>query len=203
MRKRILFAAITILLVLGLFIAKLVQIQLVKTQDYSKHGINLLENSVQQRVDEISLDDGRGGFLDNKGNPISYQEKAVLVLFPFVRNLSWPKEKLASIIGMEERVLEDKLEDANEPFVFENKEILELSDSQIKAINDLRIPGIIAVKKRFNDVPSLANHLLGTLTLDKGAIDTAHANEKAQRGADYRTKVGRSGLEKAFQRFLK
>ncbi len=203
MRKRILFTAITILLVLGLFIAKLVQIQLVKTQDYSKHGINLLENSVQQRVDEISLDDGRGGFLDNKGNPISYQEKAVLVLFPFVRNLNWPKEKLASIIGMEERVLEDKLEEANEPFVLENKEILELSDSQIKAINDLRIPGIIAVKKRFNDVPSMANHLLGTLTLDKGAIDTAHANEKVQSGADYRTKVGKSGLEKAFQLFLK
>lgn len=203
MRKRILFAAVTILLFMGLFIAKLVQIQLVKTKDYSRHGINLLEDSVEQRVEEISLDDGRGGFLDNKGNPISYQEKAVLVLFPFVRNLNWPKKKLSAISGMEEQVLIDKLEEADEPFVLQNQEILELDDSQIKAINDLRIPGIIAVKKRFDDVPAMADHLLGTLTLDKAEIDSAHANENGLSSADYRTKVGRTGLEKAFQLFLK
>ena len=57
MKKRILFTAVSILLAMGLCIAKLVEIQLVKTKDYSKHGINLLEKSVQQRIDEISLDD--------------------------------------------------------------------------------------------------------------------------------------------------
>lgn len=204
MRKRILFTAITILLVMGLYIAKLVQIQLVKTKDYSKHEINLLENSVLQRVDKIDLDNGRGGFLDRKGNPISYQEKAVLVLFPFVRNLSWPKENLASIIGMEEQVLEDKLKHANEPFILENQKVVELSDSQMKAINDLRIPGIIAVKKRFVGEPVMANHLLGTLTLDKEEIESAHEKEGHAGGsADYHIEVGRTGLEKAFQLFLK
>ena len=203
MRKRVLFTAVTILLVLGVFIAKLAQIQLVQTKDYSKHGINLLENSVQQRIDEISLDDGRGGFLDNRGNPISYQEKAVLVLFPFVRNLRWPKEKLSAITGIEKQVIDEKLQKAKEPFVLEDQVILELDDSQIKAVNDLRIPGIIAVKKRFAGVPSVANHLLGTLTLDKGEIDSVHANGSTSSSVDYRTRVGRTGLEKAFQLFLK
>lgn len=203
MKKRILFTAVSILLVLGLFITKLVQIQLVHTRNYSKHGINLLENSVQQRIDEITLDDGRGGFLDRKGNPISYKERAVLVMFPFVRHLEWPKDELAAIIGMDKWQLEQKLMEEEEPFILEDEKVLELSDSQIKEINDLHIPGIIAVKKRFAEDRAVAGHLLGTLTLDKEMIDSVHATEPTWESADYRTKVGNSGLEKAFQLFLK
>lgn len=203
MKKRILFTAVSILLAMGLCIAKLVEIQLVKTKDYSKHGINLLEKSVQQRIDEISLDDGRGGFLDRYGKPISYQERAVLVMFPFVRHLDWPKEELAAIVGLDVRQLEQKLQKADEPFILEDKKIFELSDSQIKEINDLHIPGIIAVKKRFAEDRAMAGHLLGTLTLDKEVIDSAHTAGQDFDSTDYRTKVGSSGLEKAFQLFLK
>ncbi|WP_462405592.1 peptidoglycan D,D-transpeptidase FtsI family protein [Gracilibacillus sp. Marseille-QA3620] len=203
MKKRILFTAVSILLAMGLCIAKLVEIQLVKTKDYSKHGINLLEKSVQQRIDEISLDDGRGGFLDRNGKPISYQERAVLVMFPFVRHLDWPKEELAAIVGLDVRQLEQKLQKADEPFILEDKKIFELSDSQIKEINDLHIPGIIAVKKRFAEDRAMAGHLLGTLTLDKEVIDSAHTAGQDFDSTDYRTKVGSSGLEKAFQLFLK
>lgn len=57
--KGLLFIIIVGLLVL---IARLVQIQLIETETFSKHNINLLEESVKQRTQELVIDNGRGTF---------------------------------------------------------------------------------------------------------------------------------------------
>ena len=184
----------------SLLIAQLIHIQLVKPKEYSAHRVNLLENSVKQRVDEITLDDGRGGFLDRNGQPISYQEKSVLIMFPFVKHLQWPTDKVAAILGIDKELLLKRLKEEDEPFIFENESMKELTENQILLINNLKIPGIIAVKKREEVITPPASHLLGSLTLNKDDIDAA--NKNGYISVDYQTKVGKSGLQKAFQIFL-
>ena len=49
-----------------LLVGRLMQIQLFETEHFSKHEINLLEESVAQRSQEIVIDSGRGGFLDKE-----------------------------------------------------------------------------------------------------------------------------------------
>ncbi len=200
MKKRILGTGIIFLLLFTLLIAKLVHIQLVKPKEYSKHRVNLLENSVRQRVDEITLDDGRGGFLDREGKSLSYQDKSVLVLFPFVKHLEWPADKVADILEIDEEILLQRLKDEEEPFIYENKGLSDLTDSQIMQINNLHIPGIIGVKKREVMANPSASHLLGSLTLNKDDID--EANKTGYTPVSYQTKVGKTGLQKAFQIFL-
>ncbi|WP_139892606.1 penicillin-binding protein 2 [Bacillus sp. D386] len=200
MKKRILGTGIIFLFLFTLLIAKLVHIQIVKPKEYSKHRVNLLENSVRQRIDEITLDDGRGGFLDREGKSISYQDKSVLVLFPFVKHLDWPADKVADILEIEKEILLQRLKSEEEPFIYENKGITELTDSQIAQINNLHIPGIIGVKKREVIANPSASHLLGSLTLNKNEID--EANKIGYTPVDYQTKVGKTGLQKAFQIFL-
>lgn len=200
MKKRIVGTGIVFLVLFSLLTAQLIHIQLVKPKEYSKRGINLLENSVKQRIDEITLDDGRGGFLDREGKPISYQEKAVLVMFPFVKHLQWPADKLAAILGVDKEVLLQRLKEEEDPFIFEDETIKELTEEQIIQINNLHIPGIIGVKKKGEISNPPAGHLLGSLTLNKEDIDSA--NENGFTPVNYQTKVGKTGLQKAFQIFL-
>ena len=200
MKRRIIGAGILFLVVFSLLIAQLVHIQLVKPKAYSNHRINLLESSVKQRIDEITLDDGRGGFLDRHGQPISYQEKSVLIMFPFVKHLQWPADEVAAIIGVEKEVLLRRLKEEEEPFIFHNQMVKELTQKQMQLINDLHIPGIIAVQRREAITNPPATHLLGSLTLNKDDIDAV--NKSGNIPVDYQTKVGKTGLQKAFQMFL-
>lgn len=200
MKKRMIIIGILILVGLGALTGQLVRIQLIETEHYSTKNINLLQNSVKQRVEEITLDNGRGGFLDRTGQPLSYTEKSVLVMFPFVKHLQWPSNKVSAILGVDEVSLREALKKENKPFIYEDMDNKELSEEQIKQINDLHIPGIIAVNKRFAMNQPLASHLIGTLTLNKDEIDMV--NEKGINQVNYQTKVGRNGLEKSFEDFL-
>ena len=76
------------------------QLQLFETEHFSKHQINLLEESVAQRSQEIVIDSGRGGFLDRNGEPLTHQYIPVLILFPFLKKTEWDVQKVADIIGV-------------------------------------------------------------------------------------------------------
>ncbi len=38
--------------------------------------------------------------LDRDGNMLTHQEKSVLVLFPFLKNMDWKINKVAAIMGV-------------------------------------------------------------------------------------------------------
>lgn len=98
--KRYYVLAALILLMIIALMARLVQIQLLETESYSKHHINLLKDSVAQRTQEIVIDDGRGQFLDRFGMPLTYSEKNVLILFPFLKNTQWNEDTVANILNI-------------------------------------------------------------------------------------------------------
>ena len=85
-KKRIKVLASIILFGLCILLVRLVQIQLVQTESFSKHRVNLLEESVNQRIQSFVLDDGRGSFYDRNGMLINEQEVPMLILFPFLNN---------------------------------------------------------------------------------------------------------------------
>lgn len=86
-KKRVLFLSIILLSILFGLIGRLMQVQLVQTESFSKHKINLIESSVEQRTQQIVIDEGRGAFLDRAGNPLTFDEENVVVLFPFLNKI--------------------------------------------------------------------------------------------------------------------
>lgn len=185
--------SIGILLMFFLLIGRLIQIQLIQTETFSKHQINLLAESVKQRTQELVIDDGRGDFLDMNNEPLSYEEKKVLVLFPFLNHLEWDRHHFAEIVQLSVTTLNDLLNEAKEPFI-----LGEITDRQAIEIEELNIPGIIAIDKKIAPQPLLAGQLIGIT----GENQQELLERYPERKGIHPIKIGISGLQQQFDPFL-
>lgn len=197
-KRRMITIAIIFMFFMLTLIIRLVQIQLIATESFSKHHINLIEASVKQRSQVLKIDDGRGKFYDRNGEPLAHEEIPTLVLFPFLKKMNWPANQIASIIGTSEQVLRNAVEKSKKPFAFGGKTPIRLTDEQLAKINALKIPGVFAVNQKFYHNQVLAAQLIGT-TIKSDAI-------KAERYPDLtlsaETRIGDTGLERTFDEFL-
>src|SRR3954453_19470019 len=103
---------------LVLLLVRLMQIQLIETETFSKHNVNLLEESVNQRTQEIVIDNGRGNFLDRNGLMLTHKKVSVLVLFPFLKKMDWDRGKVSAIAGIPANALQMAVEGAKKPFAY-------------------------------------------------------------------------------------
>lgn len=197
-RKRIIGVAIILMIGLAGLLVRLVQVQLVETEHFTKHNINLAEASVKQRSQEIVLDNGRGGFLDKDGNSLTQQTQSVLILFPFLKNIDWNKEKVAEIMGVSPYQLNDTLKNAKAPVVFGGDTPVRLTDAQREAINKMAIPGVFAVEKKDSLKNNLAEQLLGIT----GQNEELLAKRYPEKKLSFNTLIGLTGMEKSFDEFL-
>ncbi|MFC0296167.1 peptidoglycan D,D-transpeptidase FtsI family protein [Geobacillus jurassicus] len=196
-RKRTIVMLALIQLGLLLLVGRLAQIQLIDAESFANH--NLIAESVDQRTQELMIDDGRGSFVDRNGAPLTKRYVPSLVLFPFLSTMKWPIEQVARIAGVSEEEIRRQLERANGPFVLEKDgEPLALSALQMKEINDLRIPGVFAVNKQYPLETVYAPHLLGFTRPDRELIKKRYP----KRTLPPKAEVGIQGLEKAFDEFL-
>jgi penicillin-binding protein 4B len=197
-RKRI--KGLLVLCIIGLLIltGRLIQIQLVQTETFSKHNVNLLEESVKQRTQELVIDNGRGNFLDRNGELLTHKKVSVLVLFPFLKNMEWDVEAVASISGISEYSLKNALEDANKPFAYGEPQPIELTPSQMEKINKLEIPGVFAIEKKFERSEILAEQLIGLTGENAEELKKRYPNKELSE----KTLLGVSGLEESFDEFL-
>jgi cell division protein FtsI/penicillin-binding protein 2 len=177
---------------------RLIQIQLVSTENFTKHEVNLLEESVKQRSQEMILDSGRGDFLDRNGDPLVYERVSVLVLFPFLKKMEWDASKVAKIIGIEEEQLINKIKKAKEPFAFGEVNPIVLTRSQMEKINALKIPGVFAVERKYILKDTPAEQLIGLVKEN----DLELKKRYPEKELPAKTLVGISGLEKSFDEFL-
>lgn len=196
--KRYYFLAMFILLMITTLIARLVQIQLLETESYSKHHINLMKDSVAQRTQEIVIDDGRGQFLDRSGVPLTFSEKSVLILFPFLKKTQWNERAVADILNIPVQHLQDAIEKAKEPFVFGGKDPYILDEQQMEKINNLKIPGVFAVQKRSPSNNNLAGQLIGIVGEQAETFLKRYPDKKGMQNE----KIGITGLQKQFDEFL-
>ncbi|MFD1705487.1 peptidoglycan D,D-transpeptidase FtsI family protein [Siminovitchia sediminis] len=196
-KKRLLAVALIFFFMLSGLVGRLMQIQLFQTENFSSRHVNLVKESVRQRTHELILDDGRGQFLDRDGQPLSYEEKSVLVLFPFIQSMDWKSEEIASILQVPESILVRQVEHADEPMIAGGKDPILLTDPQADAINQLNIPGVLAVKKKIFPKKRLAGQLIGIYGENEELFKKRYPDQ------DWRyTTIGLTGLEKTFDDFL-
>ncbi len=197
-RKRAIGWLIISITGLLLLLVRLIQIQLVETETFSKHNVNLLEESVKQRTQELVIDNGRGNFLDRNGAMLTHKKVSVLVLFPFLKKMDWEADKVSIISGIPVNVLKMAVEGAKKPFAYGDPEPYELTTSQMERINRLKIPGVFAIEKKFerNQVP--AEQLIGLTGENSQELKKRYPNKELSE----KTMIGVSGLEESFDEFL-
>ena len=192
-RRRILVLAAGILLMLFILLGRLMQIQLFQAEDFSKHHVNLLKESVKQRTQEILIDDGRGQFLDEAGEPLSYEEKTVLVLFPFLKDIDWKSDELADILHISKTELDNQIEQAKSPYIYG-----ELLQTQAEKISTLNIPGVYAIKKKYIPNHYPAGQLIGVTGENSEEFQKRYPDKKRKDSL----KIGVTGLQRSFDEFL-
>lgn len=197
-RKRLKAWLVICIVGIGVLVARLGQIQLISTESFSKYGINLLEGSVNQRTQEMVIDNGRGNFLDRSGEPLIYERIPVLILFPFLNHLEWPVEEVASAIGVPEQDILDSLAGADGPIAFGGSEPYLLSEREMDAVNELKIPGVFAVERKYPLSNTQAEQLIGITGENASLLNERYGDKEFSS----RTLIGLSGLEKSFDEFL-
>ena len=197
-KKRIYFFSGMVLLIMIGLLVRLVQIQLLEAESFSKHHVNLIENSVNQRTQQLIIDEGRGSFLDRDGESINYETKNVLVLFPFLARIEWDAKKVGDILKINEEDLLKDIEEAKEPFVYGGKEPYILSEVQMNEVNNLQLKGVFALKRKYPKGEILAEQLIGLTGENEERFHARYPDRV--KGATQ--KIGISGLEKAFDEWL-
>ncbi|MEH6906849.1 peptidoglycan D,D-transpeptidase FtsI family protein [Neobacillus drentensis] len=197
-RKRAIGWLIISITGLLLLLGRLMQIQLIETETFSKHNINLLEESVKQRTQELVIDNGRGNFLDRRGAMLTHKKVAVLVLFPFLKKMDWDADQVSNISGIPVNTLEMAVEGAKKPFAYGEPEPYELTSSQMESINRLKIPGVFAIEKKFERSQVPAEQLIGLTGENSKELMKRYPNKELSE----KTLIGVSGLEESFDEFL-
>jgi penicillin-binding protein 4B len=199
-RKRGLTIITIILLCMIGLIARLVQIQLTSTESFSSNRVNLIEESVVQRTQEMVIDQGRGRFVDRNNLALTHEYHPTLVLFPFLKNIEWPISDLAKVIGVQAELIEESIMEAKEPIVFSIKgKPFELSQTQMSDINRLKIPGVFAINRQYELDTKIAEHLIGLVRENEELLYKRYP-EKSY--LSKRTMLGITGLQATFDEFL-
>jgi penicillin-binding protein 4B len=183
---------------LSLLLGRLMEIQIFSTTTFSKHNINLLEQSVKQRSQELVVDNGRGNFLDRNGEGLTHKKASVLVLFPFLKNMKWDIGKVAKITGFSEQLVKVAVDKAKKPFALGEPNPFELTTSQMEQLNALKIPGVFAIEKNMERSHIPSEQLLGLIGENSRLLNKRYPNKKLSD----KTLIGVSGLEASFDEFL-
>ncbi|MRX71356.1 penicillin-binding protein 2 [Bacillus lacus] len=197
--KRLKVLAAVILIGLTCLTARMAQISIFQTESFTDDSINLVEESVRQRTQQVLIDDGRGSFTDKNGEPLTNSSQPVVVFFPFLNKISWNSEKLATILKVPPSKITEWIEGAVKPVLVGEKEGVELSQGQLKDINELNIPGVFGILKQ-SDIPKrLAQHTIGFTSQFPEKLQQQYSEKEH---LSLKTKLGIIGLEEAFDEFL-
>ncbi|MGM0874355.1 MAG: peptidoglycan D,D-transpeptidase FtsI family protein [Bacillota bacterium] len=198
-QKRLIIVGTFFLITLFLILYRLADIQLIHTESFSKKGINLVQESVNQRTQEVIIDDGRGRFVDRNGDSLRNQTEPSLVLFPFLKDITWPIEELSEVANVSSNELKRLLQYTKEPLVLSSDDGLELSSSDLEKINELEIPGVFGIYRQSPIDETIGEHIIGITGENAEVLRKKYPDRQS---LSYKTQIGITGLEKAFDEFL-
>ncbi|MDX5475942.1 MAG: penicillin-binding protein 2 [Bacillaceae bacterium] len=203
MIKRIKGMSIFFLIALIFITLRLMHIQLISPESFSSKNINLIEASVQQRTHTLTVDEGRGRFVDRNNNPLTHDYYPSLILFPFLQKLDWPKAELSSILQIPEHKLEEFVQQLVSPLVVRNEgKPLKLTEEQMEKVNSLQYPGIIAMYRSFPLDKKVAEQLIGITSQNETEFIRRYKKKIENQYITPKTPIGVTGLEQAFDEFL-
>lgn len=198
-QKRLIIVGTFFLITLFLILYRLADIQLIHTESFSKKGVNLVQESVNQRTQEVVIDDGRGRFVDRNGDPLRNQTEPSLVLFPFLKDITWPIEELSEVANVSSNKLKRLLQYTKEPLVLSSGDGLELSSSDLEKINELEIPGVFGIYRQSPIDVTIGEHIIGITGENAEVLRKKYPDRQS---LSFKTQIGVTGLEKAFDEFL-
>lgn len=189
---------IIIMLLIFLLIGRLVQIQLISTESFSNHNVNLIEESVHQRTQEMVVDDGRGKFIDRNGQSLTSVTNNRLVLFPFLNEMQWPMQQVSTITGISTVEMVTKLKDKKSPVAVGDH----LTIDQLKQVNELKIPGVFGVPLKDERPVPIAEHVIGLVRQSQEKIVAQYEDKLKSGELKVTTPIGITGMQKTFDEFL-
>jgi len=193
-------------MLISVIFLKLFWIQIISTNSFGEHNIDLVANAEKQRTKSIEIDNGRGDILDRNGKSLlNYEMLDVVILFPFVEKLTSKSQitELAEISQLSTEYLQLLIKNMREPTVLkdENENILHLTPLQLQQVRELKIPGVI-VSPYVERNSTILKHVIGYLAENEKKVKDYYQEFLAQGAITPNTKIGMSGLEKTFDRYL-
>ena len=206
-KKRIFHILVITAIIWLTLIGRLFFIQIMSAKDFSVNHVNLLEKSVQQRKQEFSLSLGRGNIYDrNMQSLLAQKEIETVVVFPFSKDLinTDKIKKLAEVLNMNENELLNEIGGFETPsYLYKGNKPLEITDYQKRLIQELEIPGIVAVSYTLQEEDNvLAKHVIGYLGQAPEVIKESFSDYLNRGILKTDSLIGRSGLQMTFQDLL-
>lgn len=158
--------ALLVVLSLGLsaIILRLTQVQAVSASEYEKLGAG-------QRIRKITLAAERGAIFDRNGVDLalSVNQQTVWANPKVVTDPAGYAAKLAPVLGMDQKVLADRLGQKNLAFVYLARKV---DDATAEAVEKLELEGVdfVPESKRFYPSGTMAAPLLGNVGIDNDGL---------------------------------
>lgn len=198
-KRRITIVLMCFICVMFILLCRLIQIQIIDTESFTDRKINLIEKSVTQRTQSITVDDGRGHFIDRNGKEIGEKKYPVLIVFPFLQIKNDMLEKIAHIIGMSRQEIESQMKDKKSAFIMQRgNRPFRLAREQMEKVNQLNVLGIVAAEVRLRQT-DVMNHLIGDVGENEQEFQKRYGEV---RKISKQTPLGISGLQRSFDEFL-
>ncbi|WP_257346190.1 peptidoglycan D,D-transpeptidase FtsI family protein [Pseudalkalibacillus decolorationis] len=197
--KRIYHILIMTVIGLGILVGRLAQIQLFDTLSFSSHEVNLIEESVEQRVHSIAIDDGRGKLFDRYGELLHELHQPSVILFPFLYNDNQNLHKLSQVLGISSEEIKSKLKNRSKPLVVDSANI---TPEKVDEINDMGIPGAYGQLVTQNQPSDFAAHFIGAVRENPEMVLERYPERIGKGLLSNQTKIGVLGIQKAFDPFL-
>jgi penicillin-binding protein 4B len=198
MHRRIKTILIVFSLLFSVLLYRCLYIGVLYQKNFGPEQVNLIERSVAQRTFQFRIDNGRGKILDRNGNLLSAAYTPKVILFPFLKSIDWPIEKLSTITGVRVTEIKNQFIGKKEPFTL-NGIMKPLTSEKIDQINNLHVSGLISMLSQDDEDKQLAEHLIGIARENKEQYEKQYESDR-----DYKPKeFGVIGLEAQFEDFLK
>ncbi|GGI10634.1 peptidoglycan D,D-transpeptidase FtsI family protein [Gottfriedia solisilvae] len=198
MKRRIKAVLILFSFLFSVLLYRCLDIGVLHQKNFGPSNVNLIERSVAQRTFQFRIDNGRGKILDRNGKLLSAAYTPKVILFPFLKSIDWPIEKLSAITGVSEYDIKNQFIGKKEPFTLKGISN-ELTSEKIDQINNLHVSGLISMLSQDEDDQQLAEHLVGIARENKEQYEKQYESDR-----DYKPKeFGVIGLEAQFEDFLK
>lgn len=164
--------------------------------------------SVWQREQGIILDSGRGHFLDRESRQLTGETYLTVVLFPQVRDVGDLRAygQLASHLGTTLTSWQESVASLEEPSFWMPEgasDPIRLDEATADAIDALNLPGVVIApytRRYLEHAP--ASQLIGFIGENPERISELYAKELEQGSMKLSSKLGASGLERAFDSYL-
>ncbi|MDH4420556.1 penicillin-binding transpeptidase domain-containing protein [Bacillus cereus] len=198
-KRRITIVLICFICFMLLLLCRLIQIQIIDTESFTDRKINLIEKSVTQRTQSITIDDGRGRFIYQNGKEIDEEKYPVLIIFPFLQIKNGMLEKIAHIIGLSRQEIENQMKDKKNAFVLQRGTgPFRLTQEHMEKVNQLNVLGVVAAEVRLKKTGAM-NHLIGDVGENEQEFQKRYGEVKK---ISKQTPIGISGLQQSFDEFL-